>query len=368
MWIAIFTAVIAAAVGGLIYLSGRFSKFRFVSGITKGKKLAGFGIGALITAILTVLLILVFEIMNCIVILLHLTVIWALCDLIGFIIRKVSGKKSSAYICGTAALTVTAVYLCFGWYFAHHVVPVYYNLDNAKNSGELRVIQFADSHVGNTFDAEKFGEYIDEINSQKPDVVLITGDFADDYTSRDGMLDSIGHLSRINARYGVFYVFGNHDKGYYNDDSRGWSTADFVSELKNSGVRILEDESVMINDSFCIIGRQDLSEETRGGSRADMKSLTADIGRDVYTIVMDHQPSDYDAQADSGVDLVLSGHTHGGQLIPITYAGEWMGVNCATYGLERRKDTDFIVTSGIGDWAIGFKTGCKAEYVVIDIK
>ncbi len=99
-----------------------------------------------------------------------------------------------------------------------------------------------------------------------------------------------------------------------------------------------------------------------------MKSLTADIGSDVYTIVMDHQPSDYDAQADSGVDLVLSGHTHGGQLIPITYAGEWMGVNCATYGLERRKDTDFIVTSGIGDWAIGFKTGCKAEYVVIDIK
>ena len=70
---------------------------------------------------------------------------------------------------------------------------------------------------------------------------------------------------------------------------------------------------------------------------------------------------------EAGVDLVLSGHTHGGQLLPVNYVGEWTGVNAKTYGLERRGKTDFVVTSGISDWAIQFKTGCKSEYVVIDI-
>ena len=86
-----------------------------------------------------------------------------------------------------------------------------------------------------------------------------------------------------------------------------------------------------------------------------------------YSIVLDHQPSDYDAQEAAGVDLVLSGHTHGGQLFPFNYMGYWTGLDDKTYGLEKRTNTNFIVTSGISDWAIKFKTGCKSEYVVIDV-
>ena len=62
-----------------------------------------------------------------------------------------------------------------------------------------------------------------------------------------------------------------------------------------------------------------------------------------------------------------TGHTHGGQFFPINYVGEWTGENDKTYGLETRNLSDFIVTSGIADWAIKFKTGCRSEYVVIDI-
>ena len=98
-----------------------------------------------------------------------------------------------------------------------------------------------------------------------------------------------------------------------------------------------------------------------------MAALTEGLDKEKFIIVLDHQPSDYDAQAAAGVDLVLSGHTHGGQLIPITYVGEWIGVNCRTYGREKRENTEFIVSSGISDWAILFKTGCKSEYVVIDV-
>ena len=75
-----------------------------------------------------------------------------------------------------------------------------------------------------------------------------------------------------------------------------------------------------------------------------------------------------DADAKAGA-LVLSGHTHGGQMIPIMQFSRWfnIGVNDNIYGMEKRKDTDFIVTSGISDWAIKFKTGCRSEYVMIDI-
>lgn len=86
--------------------------------------------------------------------------------------------------------------------------------------------------------------------------------------------------------------------------------------------------------------------------------------------MLDHQPHDYDAEAASGVDLVLSGHTHGGQLIPLVQLIRWFHLHGddAVYGQERRGDTDFLVTSGISDWAILFKTGCRSEYVIIEIQ
>ena len=83
---------------------------------------------------------------------------------------------------------------------------------------------------------------------------------------------------------------------------------------------------------------------------------------------MDHQPSDYDNEAATAADLVVSGHTHGGQFFPITRVGEYIGVNDRTYGYEKRNGTEFIVTSGISDWALYFKTGTKSEYVIIDIE
>ena len=83
--------------------------------------------------------------------------------------------------------------------------------------------------------------------------------------------------------------------------------------------------------------------------------------------MLDHQPSDFAREAAAGADLVLCGHTHGGQFIPIRRAGELLGVNDRTYGYERRGGTDFIVSSGISNWTFRFKTGCFSEYVVIDV-
>ena len=107
-----------------------------------------------------------------------------------------------------------------------------------------------------------------------------------------------------------------------------------------------------------------------GGSRETMETLTAGLDKEKFSIVLDHQPRDYAAEAAAGADLVLSGHTHGGQMIPLMQCMRWfrIGGNDSVYGKQRRENTEFIVTSGISDWAIRFKTGCFSEFVMIEIE
>ena len=195
-----------------------------------------------------------------------------------------------------------------------------------------------------------------------PDIVLIPGDFVDDGTARADMERACEALGGLDAPYGVWFAFGNHDPGYYG--SRDFGAGELSAALEQNGVGVLEDEAVSVGGRIAVVGRKDAYTE----DRQPIAALTEGLDRGLYVIVMDHQPSDYDNEAAAGVDLVVSGHTHGGQLFPATYLGEWIGANDRTYGHERRLGTDFIVTSGISDWEIQFKTGTRSEYVIIDVE
>lgn len=110
----------------------------------------------------------------------------------------------------------------------------------------------------------------------------------------------------------MYFSFGNHDKGYYDESYRGYNGDDLIKELEKNNVTVLQDENVLIDDRIYIVGRQDYSEVEKGGTRADMDELVKNLDTDKYIVVMDHQPHDYDNQEKAGVDMVLSGHTHGG--------------------------------------------------------
>ncbi len=383
MWMIILILTLAASFAGIIYLTGKTQMF-----LTKIKKISEMKklyqkIIALAGVLLVVLVItLIFDFINALICVLHLLIISLVCDLVGWLVRI---KNKKAVFLTSIGLTV--VYLVVGFYLAHNVWVTSYNItmsakteitsaktDTTENGTEmqsaptsLKVVMFADSHIGTTFHKEEFAEYVEQMNAEKPDVVFIVGDFVDDDTTRDDMLGCTAALANLHATYGIYYVYGNHDKGYYDNAIRGYTGDDLANELEKNGVTVLTDDVVRIADRFYIVGRNDMSEIERGGSRADISELMKEVPEDGYSIVLDHQPSDYDAEAAAGADLVLSGHTHGGQLIPITYVGEWIGANDNTYGYEQRDSTDFIVTSGISDWAIKFKTGCRSEYVVINI-
>ena len=374
MWAFILGAAVAAAIAGAIYLVSRFRRFGVVKAVAGERE----WLRRLLACVplLCMAIYAVFDTVNAVIILLHLAAFWLIGDLVTAIVRRVrkrgAGKdgRFRVYWTGVIVLLVCAVYLAIGHYNAFHVDRTVYELTTDKSlpGGKLRVVLIADSHVGTTFDAEGFEEYTKRIAAENPDLVIFAGDFVDDSTSREDMVAACRALGNIETKYGVFYAYGNHDKGYYN--SRGYTPEELEEQLKSNGVTVLEDKTVSILNQICIIGRMDASEGDRKNStkkRMSMEEITKGIDQSQYTIVIDHQPNDYEAEAASGVDLVLSGHTHGGQLIPLGPIGLLMGANDAVYGKEVRGGTTFIVTSGISDWAIDYKTGTKSEYVVIDI-
>ena len=392
--ILVFGLFILGAIAGLIYLATRFRRFIPSEKREKLGKWKSMGIGFIPVCALIVYCI--FDLVNGVVVTVNVFSIWMICDFLGWLIHKVfdgkvtevadkseikegqpdtsdvkeqaiSASADRVYIAGIIAVVFSVIYLGSGWYLAHHVVETDYTVTTTKNLGmdRLRIAQISDSHVGATFDGDGFAKHMEKVQEAEPDIVVITGDYVDDDTTKEDMIKCSEALGNMQTKYGVYYIFGNHDKGYYN--SRDFSADDMCEELEKNGVKVLEDETVLIGDNIYLIGRQDRSEESRGGSRVDMETLTAELDDSKYQIVLDHQPHDFDAQAEAGVDLVLSGHTHGGQMIPVGITGELSGANDKTYGLEKRKNTTFIVNSGISDWAIRYKTGTIAEYGIIDV-
>lgn len=368
MWIIILVVIIALAVLSLIYVGSGVCRFGCIERMTGNSGKRRFLTGAGIVLSLFAAAALWLNLMNAVVVAMYFAMFWMICDFIFFIIRKIIGKKYEHYYAGWCAVVLSAASLSAGWYCAHHVWETDYRIETGKITGPLRVVMFADSHIGSTFNAEGFAGHLGTMESLNPDVVIVAGDYVDDDSSRDDMIESTRILGKMKSKYGVYFVLGNHDKGYYGPERRGYTGRELLAELEKNGIKVLQDESVLIDDRFYIIGRRDYSVKRElNGSRKSMDELVKNLDRDMYMIVADHQPADYENQASSGVDLVLSGHTHGGQLIPFNPVGKWIGANDRVYGHEKRGNTDFIVTSGLSDWTIKFKTGTKSEFVVIDI-
>lgn len=396
MWAFIFIFMFAAFIAACIYLITRVRKFVWVDKLAKDRKWLSVLISAAICVVFIVVLSLAMGYINAIIVTIYMILFWLVCEFAFWLVGKVKNrtkstadettenntiknnaessvkpKKRKIYYAGVAAIIITIVYMSWGWYQAHNVWQKDYTIQTDKVVGSIKLALIADSHTGITFDGDGFAEHVKEIQGQNPDAVLIAGDFVDDDTSLIDMKKCCEALGTLDTKYGVYYVFGNHDKGYYASERRGYDGDDIIAELTKNGVTVLQDQTVLLGDSFYIIGRQDLSEVTdRGGSRADIEDLVKALDDDKYQIVMDHQPADYANEKASGVDLVLSGHTHGGQLLLVKLFQEitGMGGNDQIYGLENIDGSDFLVTSGISDWAIKFKTGCRSEYVIIDIQ
>lgn len=383
-WLVVLGSAFLVAMGCGLYLVTRVLKFGVLCRLMSTNRTAAILIAVAVILLVAVVCILCMGAMSTVIGVIHLAIFWVLCDAGAAIIRKLAVRgamgteeacrsgASGVYIAGICAVSITVIYLVVAWILAHNISPTVYSITTDKNVDRLRIIQFADAHIGTTFEADGFERAVAKMQEYNPDIVVITGDLIDDSTTEANFEKCCEALGRLQTKYGVYYVFGNHDKSYRStmadmaaeglSGTRKNGAGNIIAELTKNGVIVLQDESVLIDDSIYVIGRQDFNQ-----SRLSMERLIAGLDSDKYMIVLDHQPRDYEAQAAAKVDLVLSGHTHGGQMLPLAPLVRKLGSNDMVYGYEKRDNTDFIVTSGISDWEIKFKTGCKSEFVVVDV-
>lgn len=361
MWTIILAVIIILLIAGTAYLVaalGRFGWIRSVSGESRLKRIL---ISSVMTGVAFAGCYYVFSLINAIFILIYTILFFLIFGIFARIIGFIRKDESGIYWQGWLALLATFLFFLVGYFQCNNIWQTDYYLETEKNLGDLKIAMFADSHLGTTFDGAGFEKELKNIEAQHPDILLICGDFVDDWSCKADLIKACRAMAGADFKYGVWIAYGNHDEGFF--DSRDFSAEELKQILEENGIHLLQDECQLVDDRFYVAGRRD-----RGlGGRQNMDQLLegADTGK--YIIVLDHEPNDYEAEAASDADLVLSGHTHGGQLIPINITGKLSGVHDRVYGYERRKGTDFIVTSGISDWALQFKTGTRSEYVIINI-
>ena len=217
----------------------------------------------------------------------------------------------------------------------------------------LRIVQISDLHFGARIGPDYLREVVARVNALNPDLVAITGDLVDGSVRDQG--ERIRPLSELRAKYGVFFVTGNHE---YYVDPLGW-----MAYLPELGIRVLRNERVSIGtgaDSFDLAGVDDLSAaHYEIGHGHDL--ATALEGRDPHRelVLLAHQPrSAYEAST-LGVGLQLSGHTHGGQLWPVRFIlyFEQPFVD----GLHKLRDTWVYVSRGTGYWGPAMRVGAPPE-------
>jgi len=222
----------------------------------------------------------------------------------------------------------------------------------------LRIVQISDLHIGPILDDHFLRTIVAEVNALKPDIVAITGDLVDAPVGLIGPL--LQPLAKLQSRYGNYFVTGNHE---YYSEPLGWTPY-----LERLGVRVLMNERVAIGDDAQIdlVGIPD----TRAHifvpeHRSNLEAAL--VGRDPEraAILLAHRPNDVLEAAQYGVDLQLSGHTHGGQFWPVV---PLVGlVHHYTAGLNRHSETQIYVSRGTGYWGPPMRLGAPAEITTIHL-
>ncbi len=223
----------------------------------------------------------------------------------------------------------------------------------------FRVVQLTDIHVGPTIGRGFVEELVRRTNALEPDVVAITGDLVDGSVAELG--DAVAPLAELRARHGVFFVTGNHE--YYS------GADEWIAHLESLGVRVLRNERVTIvheGAAIDVAGVDDWEAGSFEGHGRDLRSALRGKEGDRKVILLAHQPKQIDEAAELGVDLQLSGHTHGGQIVPFNYLVRLQQPYVA--GLHEHRGAKLYVSPGTGYWGPPMRLGVAAEITHIELQ
>lgn len=276
---------------------------------------------------------------------------------------KAKGKGESIYRSGLIPVFVTLLLIAYGYFHMTNIVETGYTVETQKNVGNYRVALITDLHFGTSMNGEKLREVCGKITKTDPDLVVLGGDLVDENTTLEQMQEAFRIIGSTGSKYGIYYVYGNHDRSRYRQQPN--YTEDQLAEaIEAGGIHILADEAVPIGEDLILIGREDASVRTRKSG----EELTAGLDSERFLLLADHQPVELKQNASLGIDLQLSGHTHGGQIWPLGVVNELLGINEMNAGQKAIGAYQVIVSTGIAGWGYPIKTEGAAEYVIVDIK
>jgi predicted MPP superfamily phosphohydrolase len=225
--------------------------------------------------------------------------------------------------------------------------------DYAK-ADEITLVVASDIHLGNLIRKGRLAKWVDLINKQNPDAILIAGDLFDHSMRTVESQEMNRELLRLDAKYGVYAIPGNHD--YY----AGIDHA--IKYMKSAGIMVLRDQALTIDYRFVIIGRDDLTNKNRKA----LSKLMTGLNDKLPKIVLDHQPLSITESVENKVDLHISGHTHNGQIFPFNKIVAM--IYELSFGYRQSGNTHIYVSSGLGLWGAPIRLGSSSEIVKITLK
>ncbi len=224
-------------------------------------------------------------------------------------------------------------------------------LETSKHlSKPVRVVLVSDLHLGYHNRKADWQRWVKMINAEHPDLILVAGDIIDGYLRPLLEEDMAADFHQLNAP--VVACLGNHEYISGIDKS-----LDFY---KRAGITLLRDSTITVGD-LVIVGRDDRFSR----KRKPLKHLLGNVDTSKFIILLDHQPYKLEEAQKAGVDFQLSGHTHEGQVWPISLIVHSMYENA--WGFCQKGDTRYYVTSGIGIWGGKYRIGTRSEYIVATI-
>lgn len=289
-----------------------------------------------------------------------------LTDFITFIIRLLCKRDNKVwriiYSFMLIPLLVTVIVFTYGLVNVRNIVKTEYDIATDKNirAEGYKIALLSDVHYGklnNKSDLERIAE---SLSAEDIDIVIMCGDIVDEDTTKAQMQEIFLILGNIKSSYGSYFIFGNHDKQPHNKRPL-FTEIELISVIEQNGITVLEDEAVNIGGDILLVGRRD-----RNGEGKSVEELLIGADSSKYVIFADHEPYDFKIKSDAGVDLQLSGHTHGGQLFPVGTFMNLFNIGDMVYGKKQVGSMTAITTSGItGSHPI--RTQGKSEYVVITV-
>ena len=286
------------------------------------------------------------------IVFLYLLLIFIVLDL-GRLVHLVPKEwlHDNAWTSGVITAVIAGL-MVYGNIHYHNKVREPLTLSTSKKmSKPMKVVMLSDLHLGYHNRKAEFQRWVEMINGENPDLILIAGDIIDGYMKPIYQEDIATEFKKFKAP--VVASLGNHEYITGIDE-----VLDFY---KDAGITLLRDSTFTMGD-LVVAGRDDRS--SRG--RMSTEDLLKNVNKEKYIVLLDHQPYNLEESQQAGVDFQFSGHTHEGQVWPISLMVRYMFEDA--WGPYQKGDTRYYVSSGLGIWGGKYRIGTRSEYIVATIE